>query len=129
MKIEDRKPRETRFGTESNEARLARLREQAPTLVGGRRLRLYAIFGSVLLFLTVVAFYMAMQIYKAVSGQREEDALIEVDPAPAIVESETGKALQRAEAEEAERLAELERQLEELKQMDLLGDGEGQASP
>jgi flagellar biosynthesis/type III secretory pathway M-ring protein FliF/YscJ len=119
MKMEERKPRPTRFGTESNEARLARLREQAPTLGTNRKLRLYAIFGSVLLFLTVAAFYMAMQIYKAVSGQREEDALIEVDQAPVIEQSETEKALQRAEAEEAQREAELEQQLEELREVDI----------
>ena len=62
VKIEDRKPRQSRFGTESPEARLAHLRDQAPTLGSNRKLRLYAILGSVLLFLTVVAFYMAMQI-------------------------------------------------------------------
>ena len=122
MKIESRKPRETRFGTESNEARLARLREQAPSLTESRKLRIYAILGSVLLFLTVVAFYMALQIYKAVSEQREEDALIEVDQAPDVRESETEKALKRAEAEETERAAEVEQQLEELKEVDLLED-------
>ena len=63
--MEDRKPRESRFGTENPEARLAHLREQAPTLGSNRRLRLYAVFGSILMLLTVAAFYFAMQIYKA----------------------------------------------------------------
>lgn len=124
MKMEQRKPRPSRFGTESKEARLARLREQAPTLGSSRKLRLYAILGSVILFLTIAAFYMAMQIYKAFSGQREEDFLIEVDQAPEIVENETDKALKRAEAEESARAAELEQQMEALKQVDLLEEGE-----
>lgn len=120
MKMEDRKPRPTRFGTESHEARLAVLREKAPTLESSRKLRIYAVFGSVLLFLTVAAFYFAMQIYKAAADRREENALIEVDQAPEITESEARKALQRVEAESAQAEQELQQQLEELKAVDLL---------
>ena len=120
MKIEDRRPQETRFGTESNEARLAHLRDKAPTLANTRRLRIYAILGSILMLLTVGAFYFAMQIYRAASEDREEQSLIEVDQAPELVESETEKALQRAEAEEAAEAAAMEEQLEALKQVDLL---------
>lgn len=123
MKMEDRRPRETRFGTESKEARLLRLREQAPTLGSNRRLRIYAILGSILLLLTVAAFYMAMQIYKAATEQRQQDALIEVDQALPVGETETQKALRRIEEEEARQAAEAKQQLEELKQVDLLGDG------
>ena len=118
--MEDRKPRESRFGSESSEARLAHLREQAPTLVSNRKLRLYAIFGSVLMVLTVAAFYFAMQIYKAVADKREETSLIEVDPAGEIVESETQKALNRAEADEAAASTAYEEQMEVLKEVDLL---------
>ena len=120
MKIESRKPRETRFGTESGEARLAHLRDQAPTLGSNRKLRLYAVFGSVLMLLTVAAFYFAMQIYKAVSDTREDRSLIEVDPAVAIEESETEKTLARVEAEQAEAMAAYEDQVEALKEVDLL---------
>lgn len=118
--MEDRKPRESRFGSESSEARLAHLREQAPTLSTNRRLRLYAIFGSVLMVLTVAAFYFAMQIYKAATEDRQERALIEVDPAGEVEESETEKALARIEAEEAAAEATYEEQMEALKEVDLL---------
>ena len=120
MKMENRRPRETRFGTESQEARLARLREQAPALASSRKMRVYAIFGSVLLVLTVAAFYMAMQIYKAAAEQREEDALIEVEQAPVIPESEIRKLLERLEEAEAAEAEALETQLEALKAVDLL---------
>lgn len=122
MKMENRRPRETRFGTESQEARLARLREQAPSLGSSRKLRLYALLGSVVMVLTVAAFYFAMQIYKAASADRAEAVLIEVDPAPPIVESESRKALARVEEEAAAQAAEAERQLEALKAVDLLAD-------
>lgn len=120
--MEDRKPRESRFGTESGEARLARLREQAPTLGSNRKLRLYAIFGSVLMVLTVAAFYFAMQIYRAVADDREETSLIEVDPAGEIELSETDKALARVEAEEAAAQSAYEQQVEALQEVDLLGE-------
>lgn len=129
MKMGDRKPRETRFEAENHEARLARLKEQAPTLGTNRRLRLYAIFGSILVLLTVAAFYMTVQIYKAVIDRREENALIEVDQAPDIPKKESEKALERIEAEEAAAQREFEEQLEALKQVDLLEEleepGEG----
>ncbi|MEX0326600.1 MAG: hypothetical protein AB3N33_10995 [Puniceicoccaceae bacterium] len=118
--MEDRKPRESRFGSESSEARLAHLRDQAPTLSTNRRLRLYAIFGSVLMVLTVAAFYFAMQIYKAATEDRQERALIEVDPAGEIEESETEKALARIEAEESAAQATYEAQMDALKEVDLL---------
>ena len=122
MKIQERKPRETRFESGNPEARLALLREQAPTLGNNRKLRAYALLGSLLMVLTVAAFYFAMQIYKAVSEDREEDNLIEVDQAPEITETETQKALARIEAEEAAREEALKEQVEELKQIDLLGE-------
>jgi hypothetical protein len=124
MKMEHRRPRETRFGTESKEARLAHLREQAPTLTGNRKLRIYAIFGAVLMVLTVAAFYFAMQIYKAMAEQRTESALIEVDQSPEIVEREVDKALQRLEQEAVEAEILYEEQLEALKAIDLLEEPE-----
>ena len=120
VKMEDRKPRESRFGSENPEARLAGLRERAPTLASNRKLRLYAIFGSVLMLLTVAAFYFAMQIYKAASEDRAERSLIEVDPAGELKESETEKALARVEAEEAAAREAFEQQVESLKEVDLL---------
>jgi hypothetical protein len=120
MKMEDRRPRAARFERGDLEARLAQLREQAPTLGSSRRLRVYAVFGAVLLALTVAALYFAMQVFKAAAEHREEAALIEVDPAPALVESESAKALQRLEAEQAAEEAALREQLEALKQVDLL---------
>lgn len=122
--MEHRRPRETRFGTESKEARLAHLREQAPTLAGNRKLRIYAIFGAVLMVLTVAAFYFAMQIYKAMAEERTETALIEVDQAPEIVEREVDKALQRLEQEAEQDQILYEQQLEELKAIDLLEGAE-----
>ena len=118
--MEDRKPRETRFGTESGEARLAHLREQAPTLGSSRKLRIYAIFGSLLMVLAVAAFYFAMQIYKVVTEDREQSSLIEVDPAGDIPETETQKALARIEAEEAASDTAYREQLDALKEMDVL---------
>jgi cell division protein FtsX len=120
--MEDRKPRESRFGTESGEARLAHLRDQAPTLAGSRKLRLYAIFGSVLMLLTVAAFYFAMQIYKAVTEDREQSSLIEVDPAEDVPQSETEKALTRIKAEEEAADTAYEDQVNALKEVDLMDD-------
>ncbi|MGA1205553.1 MAG: hypothetical protein ACO3ZW_07070 [Opitutales bacterium] len=125
MKIEDRKPRPSRFGTETPEARLAYLKEKAPTLVAGRKLRLYAIFGSLLMLLTVAAFYFAMQIYDAVSEDRKETSLIEVEQAPFIPESETDKALKRIQEEEEEARKVYEKQLQELQEVDLLEEPPG----
>lgn len=120
MKMENRKPRPSRFGTESPEARLARLRETAPTLVPNKKLRIYALFGSVLMFLTVVAFYFAMQIYEVVTRDREESSLIEVDQAPEVKVSETQKVLDKIVEKEAEQDAEFEEQIKALQEVDLL---------
>ena len=120
MKIENRKPRPTRFGTESREARLARLRETAPTLVPNKKLRIYAIFGSALMFLTIVAFYFAMQIYDAATKQRETASLIEVDQAPEIKMSESEKVLSRIGQIEAEQDATYEEKVKALEAVDLL---------
>jgi hypothetical protein len=120
MKMDERKPRPSRFGTESPEARLVRMREKAPTLVASRKLRVYAIFGSVLMVLTVAAFYFAMQIYEAVSEDRKEASLIEVEQAPEIKESETQKALARIEVEEEEATEAFEEKVKALQEVDLL---------
>lgn len=122
MKMENRRPQKSRFGTESKEARLAHLREQAPTLGSSRRMRVYAVFGSVLLVLTVGAFYMAMQIYRVASEDGVDAALIEVDKAPEVPEREIEKALRRAEMEEATAEAAYAEQVEALKAVDLLED-------
>jgi hypothetical protein len=121
MNIKNRKPQATRFGTESREARLAHLRERAPTLGSTRRLRVYALFGSALLVLTVAALYLTLQIYKAASEERAETLLIEVDRAPEIDEREIDRTLRRIESEEAARGRELAEELEALKEVDLLG--------
>jgi hypothetical protein len=124
MKMESRKPRPSRFGTESSEARLVRLRETAPTLISNKKLRLYAVFGSVLMFLTVVAFYFAMQIYEVATKGREEASLIEVDQAPEIKLTETQKALARIEEQEVEQNAAYEAQVKALQEVDLLQEVE-----
>ena len=120
MKIENRKPRASRFGSESPEARLARLRESAPTLVASGKMRLYALFGSVLLVLTVAGFYFAMQIYKTAVENRDQATLIEVDRIPEIKISETQKVLQRIQQQEAQQEAVFEEQLKALQEVDLL---------
>ncbi|NDV62480.1 hypothetical protein G0Q06_08465 [Puniceicoccales bacterium CK1056] len=120
--MQDRRPRETRFESGNPEARLALLREQAPTLGTNRKLRAYAILGSLLMVLTVAAFYFAIQIYKAAAEDESNENLIEVDQAPEITETETQKAVARIEAEEAALEEELKQQLEELKTVDLLGN-------
>jgi hypothetical protein len=122
MKMQDRRPRETRFESGNAEARLALLREQAPTLGTNRRLRLYALFGSLLMVLTVAAFYFAIQIYKAATEDKAAENLIEVDQAPEITETETEKAVERIDEEEAALEKVFEEQLEELKAVDLLDD-------
>lgn len=120
MRMEDRRPRASRFGTESREARLAHLREKAPTLGSSRRMRFYAIFGSILLVLTVSAFYLVLQIYRGALEQREESALMTVESAPVVDRTETQKALERIEEESASEAAAEARVLEELKSRDLL---------
>lgn len=120
MKMESRKPRPSRFGSESSEARLTRLRESAPTLVASGKMRLYALFGSVLLVLTVAGFYFAMQIYRAAVDSREQAILIEVDRVPEIGISETQKALARIEQQEAEQEAAYEETVKALQEVDLL---------
>ncbi len=124
MNIKDRKPRASRFESDSHEARLVRLREKAPTLGVNPRLRVYAILGSALLFLTVLGFYFAMQIYKAVSEDRRDAAMIEVEKAPDLELTETQKALQRIEEEQAAEETALEDELEALKSVDLLEEME-----
>jgi ribosome-binding protein aMBF1 (putative translation factor) len=84
-------------------------------------LRVYALFGSALLVLTVAALYLTLQIYRAASEQRSESLLIEVDQAPEIDEREIDRTLRRIESEEAVRERELAEELEALKEVDLLG--------
>ena len=122
MKMENRRPQATRFQSVDAEARLARLRDQAPTLGSNRKLRLYALFGAALMLLAVAAFYLAMQIYRAANEYREEDFLMEVDQAPEIVEKEVEKALNSIEEEEAKAKTEYEQILNELKAVDLLDE-------
>ncbi len=124
MNIEHRKPRASRFEAHDHEALLARLREQAPTLGYTRKLRIYAIFGAVLMVLTLAAFYFAIQIYKALVAEREEDARIEVDIGVPPGPSEAELALQRLEAEQAAEEAAYQQQLEALKRIDLLAEPE-----
>ena len=100
------------------------LRDKAPTLGSSRKLRIYALLGSLLMLLAVTGFYFAMQIYKAVSENREEDSLMQVESAQAIEESETEKALKRVEAEQAQADFEYEEQLEALKEVDLLEEAD-----
>ena len=127
--MENRRPRPTRFEADNHEARLAHLREQAPTLVSTRRLRMYALFGSLLLVLTVAAFYFTLQIYKAASENREDAARIEVDSAPLLNDSETEKVLSRLEAEEAAEEQAYREALEALKRIDLLEADREEAPP
>ena len=123
MRMEDRRPRKSRFGSESHEARLAYLRERAPTLAGGKRLRTFAILGSVLMILTVTAFYLAMQIYHAAAEEREDAFSMEVDLAPdTIPESQTARTLARAQAEAEAEAVRQQTQLEELQSIELLQD-------
>lgn len=122
--MEARKPRPTRFEADNPEARLAQLRDQAPTLAESRRLRWYAIFGSILMLLTVAAFYVAMQIYKVASEPTPNGEYIEVDQAPEVEISETEKALLRAQEEEIAAQKAYQDQLESLKKVDLLQESE-----
>lgn len=122
MRMEDRRPRTSRFGSESREARLAYLRERAPTLSGSRRLRTYAILGSILMILTVTAFYLAMQIYQAAAEDRSEAFMMEVDSAPEIPQSRLEQTLARVQ-EEADASAKREfEELQALQSVDLLAE-------
>lgn len=76
------------------------------------------------MFLTVVAFYFAMQIYEVATREREEASLIEVDQPPEIKLTETQKALARIEQQEVEQDAAYEAQLKALQEVDLLEDVE-----
>jgi len=118
--MENRKPRASRFDLGRGEARLAHLREMAPTLGNQKRLRIYAWLGSLLLVLTVAAFYLTMQIYRAAAEQRQEASLIEVDRADLPALPETVQVLERLKAEEAQQVSVYEEQLEALKAIDLL---------
>jgi hypothetical protein len=119
MRMADRKPRARRFEFDPREVKLAALRDSAPTLGGGKRLRWYALMGSALMLLSVAGFYIAMQIHRVASEQRQESFTVEVEPAPEILPTETEKALQRIEAEAAAAEAAYAEQLEALKAVDL----------
>lgn len=129
MNIKERKPRASRFEADNHEARLARLRDKAPTLGHSPKMRFYALLGSALLFLTVLGFYFAMQIYRAVSEDRRDASMIEVEQATDIKRSETEIALQRIEEQQAAEEAALEQQIEELKAVDLLGEENTEPPP
>lgn len=120
VRMEDRKPRATRFEADRPEIRLARLREQAPVLGSDRRLRFMAILGSILVLLTVTAFGWTMRIYKAVSEGPEDPILMEVEVADEVLPREIDKVLDRVEAEAVEAEAAYQSDLEALRAVDLL---------
>ena len=122
MKIENRKPRPSRFEADNAEARLAQLRDQAPVLAENKKLRWYAIFGSVLMLLTVAAFYLAMEIYKAATEYRKPDHLIQVEQAPVIEETKLEQLIEKVEADKVAAEEEFESQLQSLQEVDLLGE-------
>jgi hypothetical protein len=125
VRIENRKPRASRFEADNAEARLAQLREQAPVLAENKRLRWYAIFGSVLMLLTVAAFYLAMEIYKAATEARKPDHLIEVEQAPEIEATDLEKLEAKVEADRITAEEEFEEQVRALQDVDLLGEMDG----
>lgn len=122
MRMENRKPRPSRFEADNAEARLAQLRDQAPVLAENKKLRWYAIFGSVLMLLTVAAFYMAMQIYRAATEYRKPDHLIEVEQAPQLEDSNLDQLIAKVEANKVAAEEEFETQVKSLQEVDLLGE-------
>jgi hypothetical protein len=122
MRMENRKPRASRFEADNAEARLAQLRQQAPVLSENKKLRWYAIFGSALMLLTVAAFYLAMQIYKAANEYRKPDHLIQVDQAPEIEETNLEQLIDKVEADKVAAEQAYEDQVKSLQEVDLLGE-------
>lgn len=120
MRMEHRRPRATRFEADNPEVRLARLREQAPTLESSRRLRFMAVMGSVLVLLTVAAFGWTIRIYRAAVEAPRGPDLIEVEAAPELLPDVIDEALERVESEVAEAEAAQRAELEALRAVDLL---------
>lgn len=126
MNIQNRRPRRSRFGSpredSSREATIARLREQAPSLGGNRRLRSLALFGSAVMVMVVAGLYYALRIAEAAADPNTPSTTIEVDRAPEIPVSEIEKALQRIEQEQQQADRQYQEQLQQLQQIDLFNE-------
>ncbi len=131
MNIHHRRPRRSRFGSpredSTREAKIARLREQAPSLGGTRRLRSLALFGSAVMVMVVAGLYYALRITEAVAEQSNAPSTMEVDRAPEIPTSEIEQALQRIDQDQQQADTEYQQQLEQLQEIDLFTEEDQQA--
>lgn len=102
MNIKNRKPQRRRFDADSKAAKLAYLRELAPSLSGGRRLNIFALVGSIIMVLTVAGLYFTIEIYKTAGLPQMDNSLVEVIPAGDLVVNERKALLARLEADDLE---------------------------
>src|SRR5690606_6190941 len=82
------------------QARIARLRDSAPTLTKTRKSYSTAMIGALLALLAVAGFYYAVNIYQAVLYARPGDSggYVQVDVIPEIKPSLIEEALSKIEA-------------------------------
>ena len=112
-----------------HQAKIAKLKESAPTLTRGRKTTVYALLGSTLTLLTLAAFYMTFQVYQAYLEQQEQTRYIQVEPAPVVEASDLEKTLKRIEEDQASQAKEYENALKKLKKVDLLEELDNSESP
>jgi hypothetical protein len=105
------------------EARVARLKEKAPTLAAStRRGNSFAMFAALSAILAVAGFYYTINIYQSTLNRPQHNDRIQVDMAPDIREGFAAETLRKIEESEREAEESYHRLLEELKSTDLLGE-------
>lgn len=113
-----------RFDDAEHQAKIAKLKENAPTLARGRKTTVYALLGSTLTVLTLSAFYMTFKVYEAYLDKQKDSRYIEVEPGQVELDEDLEETLKRIEEDEAAKDREYEQTLEELKNVDLLEEME-----
>lgn len=107
----------------SANARLARLKEEAPGLGSTRRLRTLALGGSLITLTLVAGMYFGLNTLRE-TGADPSVTTVPVESITEIPENKVEQLLERIEAEEAQAQAELEAQLKALEEVDLLSEGD-----
>ena len=112
------------FRTSWKDVRIAQLKKNAPTLGRTRSTSYYAVFGSFLALLTVMALYYTVNIYQQSLGRQEAqyEFIMQVEQAPPIPVREIDQAIERIEQEISAEEEAYSSILEELRGRDLLGE-------
>lgn len=122
MNIRSRKPVRHRFRVDPKEIKLARYKQQAPTLSsGGNRVRWYAMMGSAVMLLTIIGLYFAAEIAKA-ADERRAAGFIEVDGEAAYTPPQRVLLEARLKAEEDAAQLEYEQAMRKLREFELPAD-------